>query len=388
MYLLVIVSNVVLLSAAANENVITQSMTSMPTNGQSSEMPTSGQFSEMSTTRQSSKMPTNGQFSEIPTTEQSSEKSSILPTSCPSGFVQCVDGKCEPFEALCGEGVTVSFPLEATTEMALSSSARPSATIDSSGESAVVTITNTLAATTPTVSVTTTPVIIATDSNGQEICLDGWELCLDGTCEPFHWLCAEHDGSANFTTIKTTQAPSTKAVETTPPIVTETMIKTTVLVPVGFPTDATTEIALSSSARPLVSGSAIVPQEITTSFPSGVTSVSGTCPSGFVLCVDGTCEPFEALCGEGGVVTVTFPTDLTTKGTVPSASGSPIPTMSTSESLAPSTTVPTTTTTFAVPTDSSGKEVCADGWEQCKDGTCEPFHWLCTEHDGSAPIIG
>jgi hypothetical protein len=36
--------------------------------------------------------------------------------------------------------------------------------------------------------------------------------------------------------------------------------------------------------------------------PQIVTSSSGTCPNGFVQCVDGTCEPFEALCGDQGII--------------------------------------------------------------------------------------
>ena len=34
-----------------------------------------------------------------------------------------------------------------------------------------------------------------------------------------------------------------------------------------------------------------------------------------------------------------------------------------------------------------GPEVCLPGWEDCKDGSCEPFHWLCIEHQSQA-IIG
>ena len=40
---------------------------------------------------------------------------------------------------------------------------------------------------------------------------------------------------------------------------------------------------------------------------------------------------------------------------------------------------------------SGGSEICLHGWESCKDGTCEPFHWLCEEHDSQpigVPVIG
>lgn len=31
-----------------------------------------------------------------------------------------------------------------------------------------------------------------------------------------------------------------------------------------------------------------------------LSGITGSCPSGFVQCVDGSCEPFDALCGEAG----------------------------------------------------------------------------------------
>ncbi|XP_060584068.1 mucin-2-like [Ruditapes philippinarum] len=264
--------------------------------------------------------------------------------NCPSGFVHCADGNCEPYESLCGEGgiVTVVFPTDVTT-----GSPERSTGHLSSGFSKAVTD-NTLAATTPTVQVTTTPVVLATDSNGHEICLDGWELCMDGTCEPFHWLCTEHDGSANFTTLQATEAPPTSPVVTLSPAVT--------LSPVVTLQPIVTEAVLETSTAQMVqtTTSQMVPETTVTDIvPQIVTSSSGTCPNGFVQCVDGTCEPFEALCGDQGIVTVTFQTNLPTTGTLSPVSGSAVTSKSTLESLSTSTTVPTSTTTFAVATDSS-----------------------------------
>ncbi|KAL3884682.1 hypothetical protein ACJMK2_024799 [Sinanodonta woodiana] len=54
--------------------------------------------------------------------------------------------------------------------------------------------------------------------------------------------------------------------------------------------------------------------------------------------------------------------------------------------LSPSTDVTAVTFPF-MSTIYSGPETCPAGFEKCRDGKCEPFHFLCEEHSQTNPAI-
>ncbi|KAL3884681.1 hypothetical protein ACJMK2_024798 [Sinanodonta woodiana] len=172
----------------------------------------------------------------------------------------------------------------------------------------------------------------------------------------------------------TTSLPDTKA--TYIPEKTTNLLPDTTTLP-----DVTSRMlhkTVSSTHEPMTS--TYNPREETTIGTSTPGATFGTCPQGFVPCTDGRCEPYDSLCGQftpKPPPTTTFSVASNTKVTSPME-------------WTLSSTNTDETTTFTPPFTSStysGPETCPNGFETCSDGKCEPFHFLCEEHQLGIPAI-
>ncbi|KAL4229009.1 hypothetical protein ACF0H5_012047 [Mactra antiquata] len=317
---------------------------------------------------------------------------------CPDGWEKCKDGTCEPFHFLCTEHdgsppLTTRSP-QASTTMLLPGMNKTTTSLILTPAATTSSPTTELV-TQPPSTTTTTSSVPLTPNNGQ--CPDGFVACNDGTCEPFAFNC-------NETGLTEVTFPTWEPVTTS----TANIPGTSNVSNVSMATSGLSgTVMTSTSVMGNVTGT-VPTAPVSVSLAVAATSIApvtvGQCPDGFFTCSDGTCEPYESNCEETGLVTGTFPTKdpmqsstapsgttvVTSSSNVTMATGGTMNTGATTQTDSVSTTlnIPTTTatTTLAAVTDSSGNEVCKDGWEQCQDGTCEPFHFLCLEHSSGSGV--